>query len=95
MSRKTNSMRGEVVDFDLLAIKEQINGSPVTETIQNREKFIDLKRRRGTKRKLQDMLAEQEVSQRSVTESLANKNSGEAEPSAASDPKRKITKKDA
>lgn len=94
MSRKTNSMRGEVVDFDLLAIKEQINGSPTTETIQNRERFIDLKRRRGTKRKLQDMLAEQEASQRSVTESLANK-TADAEPSALPEPKRTITKKDA
>lgn len=62
MSRKTTSMRGEVVDFDLFAIKEQINGAPVTETIQNRERFIELRRRRGTKRKLQDLLAEQEVS---------------------------------
>lgn len=94
MSRKTTSMRGEVVDFDLFAIKEQINGAPVTETIQNRERFIDLKRRRGTKRKLQDMLAEQEASQRMVTEALASKTT--EEPVAAADePKRKITKKEA
>jgi hypothetical protein len=93
MSRKATSMRGEVVDFDLFAIKEQINGAPITETIQNRERFIDLKRRRGTKRKLQDMLAEQEESQRTVTESLAAKTADE--PTAASEPKRKIVKKDA
>ena len=92
MSRKATSMRGDVVDFDLFAIKEQINGAPITETIQNRERFIDLKRRRGTKRKLQDMLAEQEASQKAVTESLANKSA--EEPSAA-EPKRKIVKKDA
>lgn len=94
MSRKTTSMRGEVVDFDLFAIKEQINGAPVTETIQNRERFIDLKRRRGTKRKLQDMLAEQEASQRKVTDALAAK-AAEEEPSASGEPGRKIKKRDA
>lgn len=100
MSRKTVSMRGEVVDFDLFAIKEQISGAPATETIQNRERFIDLKRRRGSKRKLQDMLAEQEASQRAVTEALASKNAAtatetEEEAQAASEPKRKIVKKEA
>lgn len=100
MSRKATSMRGDVVDFDLFAIKEQINGGPITETIQNRERFIDLKRRRGTKRKLQDMLAEQEVSQRVATEAMANKTAtspieeGE-DGAAAAEPKRKIVKKDA
>lgn len=71
MSRKTTSMRGQVVDFDLFAIKEQINGAPVTETIQNREKFIDLRRRRGTKRKLQDLLAEQEKAARAESSNVA------------------------
>lgn len=98
MSRKVTSMRGEVVDFDLFEIKAQINGAPVTETIQNRERFIDLKRRRGTKRKLQDMLAEQEASKQAVVDALAAK-SEEAQasemPEAAEEPKRKITKKEA
>lgn len=90
MSRKATSMRGEVVDFDLFAIKEQINGAPITETIQNRERFIDLKRRRGTKRKLQDMLAEQEASQRPVAEAVSSE-----EPAAVTEKKRKIVKKEA
>lgn len=88
MSRKAVSMRGEVVDFDLFAIKEQINGAPVTETIQNRERFIGLRRKRGTKRKLQDMLAEQE---QNVAETLKDEPLAAA-PSDA--PKRKIVKKD-
>jgi hypothetical protein len=100
MSRKTTSMRGEVVDFDLFAIKEQISGGPITETIQNRERFIDLKRRRGTKRKLQDMLAEQEASQLSVEKALATKSNAAQdapaaeEVAAASVPTRKIVKKE-
>ena len=101
MSRKTTSMRGEVVDFDLFAIKEQISGGPITETIQNHERFIDLKRRRGTKRKLQDMLAEQEASQLSVEKALANKSATANDAPVAADeaeaapaPTRKIVKKE-
>lgn len=90
MSRKATSMRGEVVDFDLFAIKEQISGAPVTETIQNRERFIELRRRRGTKRKIQDMIAEQES---------ANVNNGKeaedtVEEKAVTETKRKIVKKE-
>jgi hypothetical protein len=86
-------MRGEVVDFDLFAIKEQINGAPVTETIQTRERFIDLKRRRGTKRKMQDMIAEQEISQRNAAEAIKAKTKP-LEEVPASIGKRKITKKE-
>ena len=93
MSRKTTSMRGEVVDFDLFAIKEQINGAPLTETIQTRERFIDLKRRRGTKRKIQDMLAEQEVSQRNAAEAI-KKPAKAADETPAAVAKRKIIKKE-
>jgi hypothetical protein len=89
MSRKATSMRGEVVDFDLFAIKEQINGAPLTETIQNREKFIDLKRRRGTKRKLQDMLAEQ------TTAPEVEAVEAPVEDEQPSGAKRKIIRKDA
>lgn len=95
MTRKTTSFRGEVVDFDLFAIKEQISGAPVTETIQNRERFIDLKRRRGTKRKLQDMLAEQEESKRKVTEALSKKNTDDNESENTPESTRKIKKRDA
>ncbi len=91
MARKATSMRGETVDFDLFAIKEQINGAPVTETIQNRERFIDLRRKRGTRRKLQDMLAEQEASKKSVTEAI--KADATADPAGAAPKKRTIQKK--
>ena len=94
MSRKARSMRGEMIDFDLFALKEQINGAPITETIQNREKFIDLKRRRGTKRKLQDMLAQQESEKKlkQVEQAVDTAQTEEAEPSST--PKRRITKKE-
>ena len=73
MSRKVRSMRGEVVDFDLFAIKAVLNGAAPTENIENRERYINLKRKRGTKRKLQDMLAEQDESVQRVNEALATK----------------------
>lgn len=89
MSRKTISMRGEVVDFDLFAIKDQISSAPVTETIETRERFISLKRKRGTKRKIQDLLAEQELNKNAVAEATANKHEEVEEPN-----KKKIIKKE-
>lgn len=97
MTRKAISMRGETVDFDLFTIKEQISAAPPTETIQRRERFIAVGRRRGTKRKIQDMLAEQEASKKSVVESLKADTAvaDSEEPSAASEPTKRKIKKDA
>lgn len=95
MSRKARSMRGEVVDFDLFAIKEQISGGPVTETIQNRERYIELRRKRGTKRKLDDMLAQQEAS-KALQQSAPDVSTEIEEAEVAQEtPRRKIVKKDA
>ena len=43
MSRKARSARGEVVDFDLLAIKQQLAATPVPVSVDARRKFIDEK----------------------------------------------------
>jgi len=43
MSKKTRSARGDVVDFDLLAIKQQLAATPVPVGVSNRRKFIDEK----------------------------------------------------
>ena len=43
MSRKARSARGEVVDFDLLAIKQQLAATPVPVSVDTRRKFIDEK----------------------------------------------------
>jgi hypothetical protein len=43
MSRKTRSARGNVVDFDLLAIKEQLAAKPVPVGVNDRRRFIDEK----------------------------------------------------
>lgn len=43
MSKQARSARGEVVDFDLLAIKEQLAVTPVPVGVNQRRKFIDEK----------------------------------------------------
>ena len=43
MSRKTRSARGEVVDFDLIAIKQQLAMAPTPVSVNQRRRFIDEK----------------------------------------------------
>lgn len=43
MSKKARSARGEVVDFDVLAIKEQLALKPIPVGVDKRRKFIDEK----------------------------------------------------
>lgn len=47
--RIVRSARGEIVDFDLLTIKEQIAAAPPPITIRARENFIDRQLKRRTK----------------------------------------------
>lgn len=43
MSKHARSARGEIVDFDLLAIKQQLATTPVPVGVNQRRKFIDEK----------------------------------------------------
>lgn len=43
MSKKARSARGDLVDFDLLAIKQQLATLPVPVGVNQRRKFIDEK----------------------------------------------------
>ena len=55
MPKKVRSARGEIVDFDLMKIKEQIEAAPEPTNVQGRQDFIDQKMRRRrlkVKRKL-------------------------------------------
>jgi len=50
---KRRSAKGEMVDFDLLRIKEQIAAGPKPVNVQSREEFIDRRvRRRAKKQKV-------------------------------------------
>ena len=66
MSRKAKSIRGEVVDFDLIDIKNKIMNAPTPDTVQQRERFIDKRRRRGPRKKIDEMLAAQQVNESAV-----------------------------
>lgn len=66
MSRKVKSIRGEVVDFDLMDIKNKIMTAPTPETVNQRERFIDKRRRRGSRKKVDEMLAAQQVNESAV-----------------------------
>lgn len=89
MERKARSLRGELVNFDLFAIKEQMSEAPITTTIKQREKFIDMKKRRGTRKILNNMVADMEAVEDAGAE--AETLASEAEPTTAGT-KRKIVK---
>ena len=50
MVKKTKSARGELVDFDLLKIKEQMASSPPPVDVRARQDFIDKRLRRRLKK---------------------------------------------
>lgn len=55
MSKKVISARGERVDFDLIGIKSAMAALPQTDNVKKRERFINKKRRRGVKRRVDEM----------------------------------------
>lgn len=57
MSKIVTSARGERIDFDLIGIKSAMAALPQTDNVKKRERFINKKRRRGVKRRV-DELAE-------------------------------------
>lgn len=50
MARGHRSARGEIVDFDLLRIKENLGAAPKPSTVKAREDFIDQKHKRRIRR---------------------------------------------
>ena len=46
MGKKVKSAKGEVVDFDLMKIKEQMAATPILPDVQARQDFIDKRLRR-------------------------------------------------
>ena len=50
MPKKVRSAKGEIVDFDLMKIKEQLNDAPEPMNVQARQDFIDQKMRRRLKK---------------------------------------------
>lgn len=69
MSKNVMSVKGTLVDFDLLSIKSQISESPKTDDVILRERFIDKKRRRGG-RKVNELLSEQAENRRKAESAI-------------------------
>lgn len=68
--KKVTSIKGEVLDFDLFEVKEQIRDKAPSSEVKNRENFILSKRRRGSKRTIKKMLEDQHTNEARVRESL-------------------------
>ena len=60
MAKKgVRSIRGEIVDFDLLKVKQQIEDRKKPDSVELREKYIDIRRRRNPRRNVSDLVNEQ------------------------------------
>lgn len=57
--KRARSARGEIVDFDLISIKDQLAGAPTTIDVQARKNYIDEKE--GIKRKTTAYSSTEEV----------------------------------
>ena len=68
MSKKTRSARGELVDFDLLAIKQQLASAPVPVGVKDRRRFIDEKDGIRTK-ELQQTISALDLAQEGIKQS--------------------------
>ena len=52
MGKRVKSARGQIVDFDLLKIKEQIAAAPPPVDVQQRQDFVERRLRRRAKKTL-------------------------------------------
>ena len=65
MPKKVRSAKGQILDFDLLRIKEQLGEAPKPANVQARQDFIDQKMRRRVKR-VKDQIAEAKKNPKTV-----------------------------
>lgn len=81
MSKKriVNSMLGTPVDFDMFDVKAQLGNVPETETVKYRENLIKDRRKRKntTKRKVKEMLAQQQINESAIRKALEKKNAAD------------------
>ena len=68
---KARSIRGEVVDFDLMKVKQKIEPSAKPDSVEMREKYIDIRRRRNPRRNVSDLVDEQRQNEIEAREKIA------------------------
>ena len=66
MSKKVRSIKGELVDFDLLRVKQQIEGRDKPDSVEMREKYIDIRRSRN----VADLVNEQRQNEQDAREKI-------------------------
>lgn len=88
MSRKVRSIKNEIVDFDLFDIKNQMSQSPKSADVLMRESYIDIKRRRASRKDIEQLQAEQAKNKAMVRRKMKEQQNAEAK-------KTKTTKADA
>lgn len=67
---KSKSMRGQVVDFDLLQMKSKISKKDTPADVKLREKFIHSKRKRNSKKAMARLREDQEKNAEQVRNAL-------------------------
>lgn len=61
MARSVRSMRGELVDFDLMSVKEKLASGPVLPETLDRQRYISKRRRRVLKTDVTQMVLDNVV----------------------------------
>lgn len=56
MTKTVKSLRGEDIDFDKLQIKGIMADIPITDDIKKRERFVNARKRRGSRKKVAEMV---------------------------------------
>ena len=77
MSKRVQSIKGETVDFDLFKIKEQISKNPKSSEVLMRENYIDVKRRRTSRKNVSQLLADQEKRKKVASDAVEAQNEEE------------------
>ena len=67
---KQRSIRGEIVDFDLMKVKSRIESGSKPNDVEMREKYIDIRRRRNPRRNVSDLVREQQKNANDAREKI-------------------------
>jgi hypothetical protein len=93
MKKQVRSIKGEMVNFDLSDIKNQIEQKAPTTDVKNREKYVFSKRRRGSKKAISKAMEAQAKETSNKKEQVVIQPSVVKEASDKKETKKKIIKK--
>lgn len=93
MTKKTRSMRGEEVDFDLLDIKSKIQKTDKPLDVKTREDFVHMKRRRRGGAKIDELLKRKQKALEGDSEVETKKDTKESTTTSSKKTKKKAATK--